>query len=182
MLFRPNYCANCGVKVERPEWYPWTSRRFCTVCEVEYKGHEVLPKIAAVGLAVFGLFGISSLVSQPSPDLRVSRSEPRLSTPIASLKAEAPVNKVVSAPEDVNVQPARTEVSSIVGRNTVQAAKPKAESEVPVSFCGAETRKGTPCSRRVKGNTRCFQHLGMPAMSASESSEARNKRQIEPNK
>jgi hypothetical protein len=31
-------------------------------------------------------------------------------------------------------------------------------------YCGAETKKGTPCSRKVKGNVRCWQHTGMPAM------------------
>ena len=35
-------------------------------------------------------------------------------------------------------------------------------------YCGAETKKGTPCSRRVKGNVRCFQHQGMQAMAAAE--------------
>ena len=30
--------------------------------------------------------------------------------------------------------------------------------------CGARTKKGTPCSRRVHGPVRCWQHKGMPAM------------------
>jgi hypothetical protein len=42
--------------------------------------------------------------------------------------------------------------------------RPRVESSEEVYFCGAETKKGTPCSRRVKGNTRCYQHKGMPAM------------------
>lgn len=28
--------------------------------------------------------------------------------------------------------------------------------------CGARTKKGTPCSRRVHGPVRCWQHKGMP--------------------
>jgi hypothetical protein len=39
------------------------------------------------------------------------------------------------------------------------AATPEA-----VSICGARTKKGAPCSRRVRGTGRCFQHLGQPAM------------------
>ena len=31
-------------------------------------------------------------------------------------------------------------------------------------LCGARTKKGTPCSRRVHGQVRCWQHKGMPAM------------------
>ncbi|HET8781874.1 MAG TPA: hypothetical protein VFM63_05630, partial [Pyrinomonadaceae bacterium] len=30
--------------------------------------------------------------------------------------------------------------------------------------CGARTKKGKPCSRRVHGPIRCWQHKGMPAM------------------
>jgi hypothetical protein len=33
-----------------------------------------------------------------------------------------------------------------------------------VYTCGARTKKGTPCSRRVHGPIRCWQHKGMPAM------------------
>ena len=34
--------------------------------------------------------------------------------------------------------------------------------------CGARTKKGTPCSRRVHGPVRCWQHKGMPPMMAQE--------------
>jgi hypothetical protein len=33
-----------------------------------------------------------------------------------------------------------------------------------VYLCGARTKKGSPCSRRVHGPVRCWQHKGMPAM------------------
>ena len=36
--------------------------------------------------------------------------------------------------------------------------------EANVYICGARTKKGTPCSRRVHGPVRCWQHKGMPAM------------------
>ena len=31
-------------------------------------------------------------------------------------------------------------------------------------YCGAATKKGTPCTRKVKGGGRCWQHKGMEAM------------------
>jgi len=31
-------------------------------------------------------------------------------------------------------------------------------------ICGARTKKGTPCSRRVHGPVRCWQHKGAAAM------------------
>jgi len=33
-----------------------------------------------------------------------------------------------------------------------------------VYTCGARTKKGKPCSRRVNGSVRCWQHKGAPAM------------------
>jgi len=41
-------------------------------------------------------------------------------------------------------------------------------SEDQVYMCGARTKKGTPCSRRVHGPTRCWQHKGMSAMRPQE--------------
>ena len=47
--------------------------------------------------------------------------------------------------------------------------KPKIETAEPIEnekiyFCGAMTKKGTPCSRKVKGGGRCWQHKGQEAM------------------
>ena len=44
------------------------------------------------------------------------------------------------------------------------AAELPAAADEAKYYCGAETKKGTPCSRKVKGNVRCYQHEGMPAM------------------
>src|ERR1043165_7679000 len=47
------------------------------------------------------------------------------------------------------------------------AAQSSAASPVTVDdvyICGARTKKGTPCSRRVHGPVRCWQHKGLPAM------------------
>ena len=44
-----------------------------------------------------------------------------------------------------------------------QASTPMLVAE-DVYICGAKTKKGTPCSRRVHGPVRCWQHKGLPAM------------------
>jgi hypothetical protein len=50
----------------------------------------------------------------------------------------------------------------------MSAADPQAKTHVEtaelVYICGAATKKGTPCSRRVKGPVRCWQHVGQPAI------------------
>ena len=40
--------------------------------------------------------------------------------------------------------------------------------EEKIYTCGARTKKGTPCSRRVHGPVRCWQHKGMPPMLPQE--------------
>src|SRR6267378_6013859 len=61
----------------------------------------------------------------------------------------------------------RTQESSsaipLPGTNPAAAAAPE-----EIYTCGARTKKGTPCSRRVHGPVRCWQHKGMPAMMAQE--------------
>jgi hypothetical protein len=56
---------------------------------------------------------------------------------------------------------------------TTQQTNPGAVSEPAtvaeqIYTCGARTRKGTPCSRRVHGPVRCWQHKGMPPMLPQE--------------
>jgi len=46
------------------------------------------------------------------------------------------------------------------------AAQPVVAEQI--YMCGARTKKGTPCSRRVHGPVRCWQHKGLPAMLPQE--------------
>jgi hypothetical protein len=41
-------------------------------------------------------------------------------------------------------------------------------TEEVIYTCGARTKKGTPCLRRVHAPERCWQHKGMPAMLPQE--------------
>ncbi len=55
------------------------------------------------------------------------------------------------------------------GAKTVTtAADAPIEASEKVYFCGAETKKGTLCTHRVKGGGRCWQHVGQTAMLAQE--------------
>ena len=48
--------------------------------------------------------------------------------------------------------------------NTPGQTAPAPVTVEDVYICGARTKKGTPCSRRVHGPVRCWQHKGMTAM------------------
>jgi hypothetical protein len=49
-------------------------------------------------------------------------------------------------------------------QSSSQAEATPALSPEQVYTCGARTKKGKPCSRRVHGPVRCWQHKGLPAM------------------
>lgn len=40
----------------------------------------------------------------------------------------------------------------------------KTAAQEVIYFCGAQTKKGVPCTHRVKGGGRCWQHADQPAM------------------
>jgi len=175
MLFRPNFCASCGERIERVEWFPWTSRRFCQICETEFKGQDLIPKIV-VGIGILvGLFGIGSyLKSGPAPPDLQALKQPRKLVEQPQRDERTPTLSTIeprreNSNANVNGQPELRNFSSTSGMvNSVSAPKPKSGADEQLNYCGAETKKGTPCSRRVKGNTRCFQHIGMPAMASAE--------------
>jgi hypothetical protein len=56
-----------------------------------------------------------------------------------------------------------TTLTPAYGPDGTANERPTDPSEV-VYICGARTKKGTPCSRRVRGPGRCWQHRGMPAI------------------
>jgi hypothetical protein len=165
MLFRPSFCANCGEKIERTDWTLLTSRRFCPVCAIEFKGHEMLPKAVVAGSLIIGLFGAGAYLKSGAADEMRASVKPR---PLA----ERPVG---AAPQTGDAPP-RVAAAPTPARETLPApaaqTQPQARPVVIAGdqqfYCGAETKKGTPCSRRVKGNVRCYQHVGMPAMAGAE--------------
>jgi hypothetical protein len=52
----------------------------------------------------------------------------------------------------------------VSGPTQSSATAPAPVTVEDVYICGARTKKGTPCSRRVHGPVRCWQHKGLPAM------------------
>jgi len=166
MLFRPSFCAHCGEKIERAEWHLWTSRRFCEVCATEFRGVDLLPKIAAgtgllgIVLAVSGYVGRGPTNPAPLAAKQVSRTSERTAANTAVPIGPQPVaSPATERPAAAN---APSKVPQLLAPGLQAGGSDKPEG--PVYFCGAQTKKGTPCSRRVKGNVRCFQHTGMPAM------------------
>jgi hypothetical protein len=58
-----------------------------------------------------------------------------------------------------------TPTSQLAAASSTPQPSPELEQ---LYTCGARTKKGTPCSRRVHGPVRCWQHKGAKAMLPQE--------------
>jgi hypothetical protein len=167
MFYKPNFCCECGEKIERTEWKLWTSRRFCAVCEPEKRVFDMLPKALAGVCTVGAIFVLGSyLQSRPTSDLPLVKSSPA-STRLAQVPASEPIKRATAEPEYQSQSNPRNR-NVVEPAPSVAAAAPKSigknNKDDAVYMCGAATKKGTACTRRVKGNVRCWQHTGMPAI------------------
>lgn len=181
MLFRPKFCANCGVTVERSEWYPWTSRRFCAVCEIEFKGNELIPRAIFLAGVLLGIVGLVSLLGSATKkaDTRVVRGDVRVvgdevaARPFAA--SEPLANRVGPLPATTPPPQLAVNARPLAAMAPPIAAKAPDRLDERPTYCGAETRKGTACMRRVKTGGRCFQHEGMPAMQSGSQDDRAKK-------
>lgn len=156
-MYKPNFCAECGTGLGRAKWRPWTSRRFCNKCGVRFRKEELaLPFLVCAVLLLVG-FSFGRYLRPAPPPLIVQRfaMSPLSDIPIA-LASGAPAARLPNSSNGSAGNP--------VERNNSQTGGP----EEVVYTCGARTKKGTPCSRRVHGPVRCWQHKGMPAMLPQE--------------
>ena len=159
MFYRPKFCCHCGEKISRAKWLPWTSRRFCEFCEVEQMQHELLPKAVIVVALLIGAAGIVSYFgSSGNSPLARTKSEP--SDRVHELKR--PASDREKPKEDVTEAQISPPVDVPEATKLQRGAKPVPSTE-PVYYCGALTRKGTPCTRRLKTKGRCWQHIGQPS-------------------
>ena len=149
-MYRPNFCAQCGTKVLHLRWSWWTSRRFCVDCARRFRRVRLArPLLAGLALVASGyLVGRSR--QPPPPPLIIER------------RADSPLGDIARVP--AADAPTPNGVAGTGGSDN--SASPAIEEDV--YLCGARTKKGTPCSRRVHSPARCWQHKGMPAMLSAE--------------
>lgn len=163
LRYKPNFCCNCGEKIERLDWPFWSGRRFCELCETDYWLYDATPMLAVGVIALLGVLGFAGLFrTENRSDVQTTRRE-------VVAAAALPTPQTGSKPSDPVAQPAVSPTSQVQG----SSAKPLPDSlktnvkpvNQAVFTCGAMTKKGTACTRRVKiAGERCWQHKGMPAM------------------
>jgi len=151
-MYRPNFCAECGERIARLRWRVWTSRRFCAGCDKRFRrGRLVWPLAACAALVGAGFVG-GRAMRPAAPPLIIERRA--LNSPMHPSQTPATGTKFAAT----NNSNAPT-----YGADGTATERPTDPAEV-VSICGARTKRGTPCSRRVRGMGRCWQHRGKAAM------------------
>lgn len=181
MLYTPKYCCECGGEIENYTRKILTSRRFCENCENDFKGQKFFPLIW-IGLGLLGIiYGFGSYLKKSDKPVNLLTTS---SLGNASNKTGNPENKSNSqVRENVNVQLSTRENAANNAGNQINAAKVSGDAErksretgqnanqgkqnsvsEAVYICGAETKKGTACLRRVRGGGRCWQHKDQPAI------------------
>ena len=151
--YRPNFCCECGNKIVRLRWFVWTSRRFCDTCfRTLARAHWLRPTITLTALILIGVL-IGRGCRRVPPPLIIER------TGNATSNATSATGPNMSGQ---NATSAGTQSSTGASQTTSDVSSPNATDQLYT--CGARTKKGTPCSRRVRGPIRCWQHKGAKAM------------------
>ncbi len=154
-MYKPNFCAECGTKLLRLRWHLWTSRKFCGACARRLRKARLAPPVF-VALALLSAGFVAGRMRRPAPPPLVI--ERRSGSPLSDAE-----------PATLPPQSITTESGVESGSNSATfAGSSPASADEAVYICGARTKKGTPCSRRVHGPARCWQHKGRPAMLPQE--------------
>jgi len=146
-MYRPNFCAECSAKIIRLRWHFWTSGRFCGRCAPRFLKEQITRALIIIG-SVFLLGMVAGQAARRSPPaLVIQRAQNNIGSTDMSTQSGSRAMPSDSKAGNANTSGATTE---------------------EIYTCGARTRKGTPCTRRVHGAVRCWQHLGLPPMLPQE--------------
>ena len=147
-MYRPNFCAECGERLTRRGWRALIRARFCGDCVRRLGRNGWVKAIATISIVAVSAFAVGRYLRPQAPPLLIQRAA---NSPLSDM----PVNLNDSA----RAANHRDSIRPNAGDLNPQTADDQAY------ICGARTKKGTPCHRRVHAaGERCFQHKGMPAM------------------
>ena len=122
---------------------------------------------------MLGLFSIGSYLQKDDKPLNVAPKQTVSGVPNTKNVVEQTNASQVSTNNAVQTlaqsSKSAAQLKSQVGTKASDPKTKKIESSTnepseEIYFCGAATKKGTMCSRRMKGGGRCWQHVGQAAM------------------
>lgn len=146
-MHRANFCVECGDRIARSGWRARIGSRFCPDCARRLGTFTTFRLLILTGLIALAAFAFGRYLRPAPPPLIIQRA------------ANSPIS---DAPFDLS-QAARHSNQNAANAGTANQSAAVVNEEGYI--CGARTRKGTPCKRRVHvPGERCFQHKGLAAM------------------
>ena len=154
IMYRPNFCAECAAKIIRLRWRLWTNRRFCERCSPRFAKEQII-QVAVASAALFLVGLVVGRAARPAPPPLLIERNQASQPSLASTSQKLP---------DITRETATSIDESGANARAVDPANSQSALTDVIYLCGARTKKGTPCTRRVHGPVRCWQHKGMRAM------------------
>ena len=142
-----NFCVECGERLARKGWRARLGGRLCDHCAQRLGTLASFRSLIAIVLIAAAAFVVGKYLRPSPPPLIIQRA------------ANSPLSDQPVGVEQAPRAPKEANKSGRADSPTVSSA------DDVVYICGARTKKGTPCHRRVHAaGERCFQHKGMAAM------------------
>ena len=156
-MYWSNFCAECGERLARRGWRAWIRARFCRDCARRLGRSGLAGPLAIISIVAISAFVAGRYVRPAAPPLVIQRV------------ANSPLS-------DLPVNLAEGTRTNRKDNDPASSGALVSNPDDPVYICGARTKKGTPCRRRVHAaGERCFQHKGMTAMVPLEKLEVKSK-------
>jgi hypothetical protein len=149
-MYRNNFCGECGERLARRSWRGLFSGRVCVDCARKLGTAVMARPVAVLAIIAISSFALGRYWRPAAPPLLIQRAA---NSPLSDLPLN--LNDSARTANHRQVDPAN--------QNAAVFTPPVADEAAYI--CGARTKKGTPCHRRVHAaGERCFQHKGMPAI------------------
>lgn len=143
-----NFCRNCGARLLRKGWRVWLRGPLCDDCARRPGVSNRQSTLIGIAFVAVAAFAFGRYRSPAPPPLVIQRAA---NSPLS----DTPLNLNGTERGDGNP-------------NAIATSSSSAEDDT-IYICGARTKKGAPCRRRVQiAGKRCFQHKGRSAMVSLE--------------
>jgi hypothetical protein len=171
MPYKPKFCCECGDKIDKTSWKFLDSRRFCKLCATDHTFDDWIPRISVVIAVLIGVCGLGMFLQKPEKPVNLVSSNSAIPAKIAAnTQASGNTNvqtfaKIQEANSAIVQPPVKAQpIAQNPSLKSQKVENQSSQNEETIYFCGAETKKGTICTHKVKGGGRCWQHEGKPAM------------------
>ncbi len=156
MWYQPKFCSECGEKIVRAEWKFWYSRQFCDLCSTKHQVFDMAGRfsILLVPILMVGFAATAFTPGKSGNQIQSVAPPTRGFVSEGTRKELKPTSEV--APKAAALSEQQDREASVKSPDQKTAVTQRSPDEV--YLCGAPTKKGTACTRRVKIKGFCWQH------------------------